>query len=173
MEYNYYNRKGTNFSTIILVFIIAILLIGYFTEAFDGVEKIKQVKDKIKTEISNIELKGSTSIESKPQKDDLMDKCEKEFNYYFDIVKRKTGLPITYTETKKINNKEEAKEFEEIWGVKYLLLVSSSEVDDIKVYPVVMFAYRINYQSGMVMPHVAVCGNDGKLMPLSKQVMLN
>lgn len=170
--YGYYKRKKTNWSAIILVFIIAIVLIGYFTEAFDGVEKIKEVKDKIITVIKDIELRGSIPVETEI-KEDLMDKCEKEFDYYFDIVKRKTGLPIKHIETKKINNKEEADEFEELWGVGLFQILSGSDIDNIKLYPVVMFAYRVNYKNGEVIPHVAVCGNDGKLMEKSKQTLLN
>jgi len=166
-------KKKTNWFPKLIVLFIFIILIGIFTRAID----LKEVKDNIKTKFDNvkeikdnikIELKETTRLEEKLQ-DELIVKCEEDFEYYSSISKKKYDFSMKILDTKKINNLKEANEFNEIWGS---IFIKNVDTENINEFPIVMFATRIENQVGEKNPLVFVCDNNGELMSFSKRMFL-
>ena len=163
-------KKKYNWFPKLIVLFIFIILIGFFTMAFDN---IKEVKDNIKTKLGETikiktESKEIIKTETKLQ-DELIVKCEEDFEYYSNISEKKYAFSMKILDTKKINNLKEANEFNEIWGS---IFIKNVDTENIKEFPIVMFATRIENQMGEKNPLVFVCSNNGELMAFSKRMFL-
>jgi len=124
--YNHHDHpKKTNWSFVILIILIAVALIGYFTEAFDNFGSIKGIKDKVKTKVENIVGKGSiltASSEDFPCMDSLRE--------YIRVAKIRRGssYKIKLMETKEFTDKDDLKDYFIKWGGSELRLDVSKSI---------------------------------------------
>lgn len=127
--------------------------------------------DMLKKEIYNKSIIKNNLLNEDP----LTSQCKEDLNYYYGIARKKFGYSLSFIEIKKVENLEEAKEFNYLYGS-----ILSSNMDIMGQdsyytkkleYPLVLFAVKMSGEGGEL-PFVLVCENNGKLTKATQSVLL-
>lgn len=118
-----------------------------------------------------------------PNSEDLaISKCRNEYNKYSKVAEEKyEQLDYSLLKIEKINNKEEAKEFDLLYGgslsstLEKYSIFSSNNIDYDFDYPIIAISakLKINVENQInSMPQIFYCESNGKMSEWSKKTLL-
>jgi len=101
----------------------------------------------------------------------LLTNCKADFEYYKDISEKKYDGSISILNVEEVSNMESVEEFSSTWGSSLSINLDIEQRRTKLDFPIVLFGIKFKGPGGQI-PLVLACGNDGKLMEHSKNLLL-
>ncbi|MFH1376253.1 MAG: hypothetical protein ABIH25_01325 [Candidatus Woesearchaeota archaeon] len=114
------------------------------------------------------------------QEEILMDKCDNSIDDAIRIFELKNNHQIKILDKEEFNNDSDAEEYFNIWRGSMIFGLQTYDVQFgregmstyvEKIFPIVIYAIRIDTTQGISLPYALVCNGDGELTKLSKSML--